>query len=76
MTEMPTPEKGPELDPGEPQFLARRYSKLGTVGVTVSSDPRADVPALSNRLEGWIIAAALMLASCLAMGVYLVVLHH
>lgn len=73
---MPTPKKGPELDPADPRFLAHRYSKLGTVGVTVSSDPGADVPALTNRLEGWIITAALMLASCVAMGIYLVVLRH
>jgi hypothetical protein len=31
---------------------------------------------LTNRLEGWIITAALMLASCVAMGIYLVVLRH
>jgi hypothetical protein len=73
---MPTPKNDPVPEPGDPRYLARRYSKLGTTGVTVSSDPRADVPALTSRLEGWAVAFTLLLASCLAMGIYLVVLHH
>ncbi|MGA9775897.1 MAG: hypothetical protein WBU92_08250 [Candidatus Dormiibacterota bacterium] len=42
----------------------------------MSSDPRADVSYKASRTEGWIVASALLLASCLAMGIYLVVLHH
>lgn len=56
--------------------LRARYSQLGTPGVSVSSDPRADVPYRTSRLEGWVVATVLLLASCLAMGIYLVVLHH
>jgi hypothetical protein len=64
------------LEPDDPRYLAQRYSHLGTTGVTVSSDSRADVAVAGSPWEGWIIAAALLLASCLAMGIYLVVLHH
>jgi hypothetical protein len=44
--------------------------------VAVSSDARADVSFQTSRMEGWLVAGALLLASCLAMGIYLVVLHH
>lgn len=70
-------ESGPRPAAGEdPETLRARYSRLGTRGVTVSSDPRAEVVFSSSRLEGWVVASGLLLASCLAMGIYLVVLHH
>jgi hypothetical protein len=59
-----------------PAALRARYSQLGTEGVAVSSDDRADVTYRTSRTEGWLVAGALLLASCLAMGIYLVVLHH
>lgn len=69
------PEATP-LEPDDPRYLAQRYHRLRTTGVTVSSDRRADVSIRGSALEGWGIAAVLLLASCLAMGIYLVVLHH
>ncbi len=66
----------PSIEDNDPAALRARYSQLGTKGVTVSSDPRADVSYTVSRMEGWIVASALLLASCLAMGIYLVVLHH
>jgi hypothetical protein len=30
----------------------------------------------TSRTEGWIVATALLLAGCISMGIYLVVLHH
>ena len=59
-----------------PAALRARYGNLGTQGVAVSSDERADVTYRTSRTEGWVVATALLLASCLAMGIYLVVLHH
>jgi hypothetical protein len=65
-----------ELNHDDPNEVARRYSKLGATGVSVSSDPRASAVSPGSPLEGWVVATALILASCLAMGIYLVVLHH
>lgn len=65
-----------EENPDDPAMVAKRYSRLGTTGVTVSSDSRAEVTSPGSPLEGWVVAAALLLASCLSMGIYLVVLHH
>ncbi len=65
-----------ELNPDDPAEVARRYSRLGATGISVSSDPRAKVVSPGSPLEGWLVATALILASCLAMGIYLVVLHH
>ena len=65
-----------EENPDDPDAVALRYSRLGTTGVTVSSDSRAEITSSGSPLEGWVVAAALLLASCLAMGIYLVVLHH
>ena len=42
----------------------------------MSSDARADVTFRTSRLQGWLVAGALLLASCLSMGIYLIVLHH
>ncbi|HUY96298.1 MAG TPA: hypothetical protein VMW47_01505 [Verrucomicrobiae bacterium] len=56
--------------------VADRYPNLGTRGVTVSSSPGADVSILTSRLEGWLVAIGLLAAGALAMGLYLVVLHH
>ena len=76
MAERRPSDPAPALEPDDPRFLAQRYCNLGTTGVTVSSDSRADVAIGGSPLEGWIIATVLLLASCLAMGIYLVVLHH
>jgi hypothetical protein len=65
-----------ERNPDDPAEVASRYSRLGATGVSVSSDPRATVVSPGSPLEGWLVAAGLILASCLAMGIYLVVLHH
>jgi hypothetical protein len=65
-----------ERNPDDPAEVARRYSKLGATGLTVSSDSRASRVSPGSPLEGWLVAAGLILASCLAMGIYLVVLHH
>lgn len=55
---------------------SRRYPNLGTQGVSVSSSESADVPILTSRTEGWMVAIALLIAGCISMGIYLVVLHH
>ena len=55
--------------------LADQYQKLGTRGITVSSSPDADVSIRPSRLEGWLVAGGLLLASAVAMAIYLVVLH-
>ena len=65
-----------ERNPDDPAEVARRYSKLGATGLTVSSDSRASSVSPCSPWEGWLVAAGLILASCLAMGIYLVVLHH
>jgi len=59
-----------------PGRVADRYPNLGTRGVTVSSSPGADVSILSSSLEGWLVAVGLLCAGALAMGVYVLVLHH
>ncbi|MHB1501349.1 MAG: hypothetical protein ACYCYK_09335 [Candidatus Dormibacteria bacterium] len=74
MAERESPENESNAD--DPAVVAHRYSRLGATGVTVSSDQRASVVSPGSPLEGWVIAAVLILASCLAMGIYLVVLHH
>ena len=72
-----TPETdAPNAAESGPGALRARYPNLGTEGVAVSSDARADVSFQTSRMEGWLVAGALLLASCLAMGIYLVVLHH
>ncbi|MDA8394358.1 MAG: hypothetical protein M0T72_03800 [Candidatus Dormibacteraeota bacterium] len=72
-----TPEtNAPSAAESGPAALRARYPNLGTEGVAVSSDSRADVTFSTSRMEGWLVAGALLLASCLAMGIYLVVLHH
>ncbi|MHB1523447.1 MAG: hypothetical protein ACYCS9_05380 [Candidatus Dormibacteria bacterium] len=72
-----TPEtNAPDAAKSGPAALRARYANLGTVGVAVSSDARADVTFRTSRLEGWLVAGALLLASCLSMGIYLIVLHH
>ncbi|MGH7665947.1 MAG: hypothetical protein ACREN1_01315 [Candidatus Dormibacteria bacterium] len=53
-----------------------RYPNLGTKGISVSSSSAADVPIGASRTEGWLVATALLLAGCISMGIYLVVLHH
>jgi hypothetical protein len=55
---------------------AQRYPNLGTKGVSVSSSESADIPILTSRTEGWVVAVALLVAGCISMGIYLVVLHH
>jgi hypothetical protein len=42
----------------------------------VSSSESADVSILTSRAEGWMVAIALLVAGCISMGIYLVVLHH
>jgi len=44
--------------------------------VSVSSSESADVSILTSRTEGWMVAIALLVAGCISMGIYLVVLHH
>ncbi|MHB1527367.1 MAG: hypothetical protein ACYCZN_14030 [Candidatus Dormibacteria bacterium] len=75
MAERRSSDEAAAREPDDPRFLAQRYGSLGTTGVTVSSDSRADVAISGSPLEGWIIATVLLLASCLAMGIYLLVLH-
>ena len=55
---------------------SRRYPNLGTRGVSVSSSESADVSIVTSRTEGWMVAIALLVAGCISMGIYLVVLHH
>lgn len=55
---------------------SQRYPNLGTKGVSISSSDTADVVIRTSRTEGWIVATALLLAGCISMGIYLVVLHH
>lgn len=55
---------------------AERYPNLGTKGVSVSSSDSADVTIRPSRTEGWLVATALLVAGCISMGIYLVVLHH
>jgi len=55
---------------------AQRYPHLGTEGVSVSSSALADVSISPSRTEGWIVATALLVAGCISMGIYLVLLHH
>ncbi|HEY6538549.1 MAG TPA: hypothetical protein VI138_05850 [Candidatus Dormibacteraeota bacterium] len=55
---------------------SERYPHLGTKGVSVSSSASADVAIQPSRTEGWMVATALLLAGCISMGIYLVVLHH
>ncbi|HUY56631.1 MAG TPA: hypothetical protein VMV12_02230 [Candidatus Micrarchaeaceae archaeon] len=55
---------------------AQRYPNLGTQGVSVSSSAAADIPVRASRTEGWVVATALLVAGCISMGIYLVVLHH
>lgn len=74
MAQRTSPENEENLD--DPAEIARRYSNLGVRGVTVSSDARAQEVRSGSPLEGWLVAAGLILASCLSMGIYLVVLHH
>ena len=62
--------------PAAPPSDVNRYAKLGTSGVSISSSSQADVTVRSSRVEGWVVAGILLLASALAMGIYLVVLHH
>lgn len=56
--------------------MAERYPHLGTKGISVSSSSSADVSIRPSRIEGWVVATALLLAGCISMGIYLVVLHH
>ncbi|MGA2873453.1 MAG: hypothetical protein ABSF27_07750 [Candidatus Dormibacteria bacterium] len=55
---------------------SERYPNLGTKGVSVSSAASADVSIRTSRWEGWLVAVGLLLAGCISMGIYLVVLHH
>jgi hypothetical protein len=55
---------------------AQRYPNLGTQGVSISSSDAADVTIHTSRTEGWLVATGLLLAGCISMGIYLVVLHH
>jgi hypothetical protein len=68
--ERPLSTGGPE--PSE----AQRYPNLGTQGVSISSSESADVTIRPSRIEGWLVATGLLLAGCVSMGIYLVVLHH
>lgn len=69
------PERSEEVaDPGAGE--SRRYPNLGTHGVSVSSSESADVSIVTSRTEGWMVAIALLVAGCISMGIYLVVLHH
>lgn len=62
---------------GEPEPVqADRYPNLGTRGLSMSSDPSADSSINPSRTEGWLVALGLLLAGCVSMGIYLVVLHH
>ena len=54
---------------------AQRYPNLGTQGVSVSSSESADVSIVTSRTEGWLVATALLVAGCISMGIYLIVLH-
>jgi hypothetical protein len=58
--------------PGDPQ----RYPNLGTQGLSMSSSDSADVSVRTSRTEGWWVAIGLLLAGCISMGIYLVLLHH
>jgi hypothetical protein len=69
------PERGDDASAPE-AGEARRYPNLGTRGVSVSSSESADVSILTSRTEGWMVAIALLVAGCISMGIYLVVLHH
>lgn len=72
MSSDPTGKPGvPGLGHGE----AERYPSLGTKGVSVSSSATADVPVLASRIEGWVVAIGLLVAGCVSMGIYLIVLH-
>lgn len=42
----------------------------------MSSSALADVSISPSRTEGWIVATALLVAGCISMGIYLVLLHH
>jgi hypothetical protein len=55
---------------------AQRYPHLGTKGVSVSSSASADVSIRPSRTEGWVVATGLLVAGCISMGIYLVLLHH
>jgi len=55
---------------------AERYPHLGTKGVSVSSSNAADIQIHPSRVEGWVVTAGLLVAGCISMGIYLVVLHH
>jgi len=61
--------------PPRPPALADQYPNLGTRGITVSSSLDAEVSVQTSRLEGWLVAGGLLLASAVAMAIYLVVLH-
>ncbi len=69
----PTPAEAPV--PPRPAALADQYPNLGTRGLTVSSSPDAEVSVQTSRLEGWLVAGGLLLASAVAMAIYLVILH-
>jgi hypothetical protein len=55
---------------------SERYPNLGTKGVSISSSESADISIRTSRREGWLVALGLVLAGCISMGIYLVVLHH
>ncbi|MGH7643231.1 MAG: hypothetical protein ACRENX_09520 [Candidatus Dormibacteria bacterium] len=69
------PEGNPESPTSEPTG-AQRYPHLGTQGVSVSSSASADISIRPSRTEGWVVTVGLLVAGCISMGIYLVVLHH
>ncbi len=71
----PGPGPLPATGPASPR-VADRYPNLGTRGVSVSSRPQADVAITTSRVEGWVVATGLLLAGALAMGIYVLLLHH
>ncbi|HVC38483.1 MAG TPA: hypothetical protein VNH20_00725 [Candidatus Dormibacteraeota bacterium] len=42
----------------------------------MSSSNAADIQIHPSRVEGWVVTAGLLVAGCISMGIYLVVLHH
>jgi len=69
------PEGTPSTSAPEPT-TAQRYPHLGTKGISVSSSASADISIRPSRREGWMVTGGLLVAGCISMGIYLVVLHH